>query len=247
MNIVLHLSPKPPWLDDIWIVTVLWKSFECSAFIQFFFWYPSFSGIGPCVGTTEVVQTPTLDSACFAALGLALIWVERQVVRMMLLLCERERLPTKCFHFWTIIHPILRRDSNPPRQSEVCYQTTALPPSHHDWVPLFNYFRYFFVMSCLEDWEHLFWKILARGLCLNCNILFSVTSKWSTFLLSNNLVWLKPLVNTQRWLWYFDLILVSIENFLIQFDCKWLRLSWGNCFQKFVSNKIKSTAVNFGE
>ena len=32
-------------------------------------------------------------------------------------------------------YTILRRDSNPPRQSQVCYQTSALPPSHHGWVP----------------------------------------------------------------------------------------------------------------
>ena len=29
---------------------------------------------------------------------------------------------------------ILRRDSNPPRQRQFCYQTSALPPSHHGWV-----------------------------------------------------------------------------------------------------------------
>ena len=28
-----------------------------------FYLYPPFSGIASCVGTTEVVQTPTLDSA----------------------------------------------------------------------------------------------------------------------------------------------------------------------------------------
>ena len=39
-----------------------------------------------------VVQTPTLAQPCLVALGLVLIWVERQVVRMMLLLYERERL-----------------------------------------------------------------------------------------------------------------------------------------------------------
>ena len=33
-----------------------------------------------------------LTQPCFAALGLVLIWVEHQVVRMMLLLCERKRL-----------------------------------------------------------------------------------------------------------------------------------------------------------
>ena len=31
-------------------------------------------------------------------------------------------------------YTILRWDSNPPRQSEVCNQNTALPPSHHGWV-----------------------------------------------------------------------------------------------------------------
>ena len=30
--------------------------------------------------------------------------------------------------------PILRWDLNPPRQSQVCYQTSPLPPSHHGWV-----------------------------------------------------------------------------------------------------------------
>ena len=30
----------------------------------------------------------------------------------------------------------LRPDSNPPKQSEDCYQSTPLPPSHHGWVIL---------------------------------------------------------------------------------------------------------------
>ena len=39
---------------------------------------------------------------------------------------------------------ILRRDSNPPRQSQFCYQTSALPPSHHGWVEIQSNCRYFF-------------------------------------------------------------------------------------------------------
>ena len=31
-------------------------------------------------------------------------------------------------------YSIPRRDSNPPRQSEDCYQSMPLPPSHHGWV-----------------------------------------------------------------------------------------------------------------
>ena len=39
--------------------------------------------------------------------------------------------------FWLLNdrYTILRPESNPPRQSEVCYQTTALPPSHHAHTP----------------------------------------------------------------------------------------------------------------
>ena len=31
-------------------------------------------------------------------------------------------------------YTILRRDSNPPKQCEDCYQSTPLPSSHHRWV-----------------------------------------------------------------------------------------------------------------
>ena len=90
-------KPVPIWLSVCLVVAYIIGGafiFQVGFYIAFFFfWYPPFSGIAPCVGTTEVVQTPRLDSALlFAALGLALIWVERQVVRMMLFLCERERL-----------------------------------------------------------------------------------------------------------------------------------------------------------
>ena len=87
--------------------------------------------LGPC----ERYMTPTLDAA--------------------LLICSRagtdpdlssgivnpRRDPTFCIGNSNIIflllndpYTILRRDSNPPKQSEDWYQSMPLPPSHHGWV-----------------------------------------------------------------------------------------------------------------
>ena len=55
-----------------------------------FFLYPHFSGIAPCVGTTwKWYRCHTLAMPCLAALGLVWSWVKRQVVRLMLLLCDK--------------------------------------------------------------------------------------------------------------------------------------------------------------
>ena len=76
-----------------------------------------------------------LTRPCIVALGWVLILVEHQI------LAASKEDPAFCIGncniaFWLLNdrYTILRRDSNPPRQSEVCYQTTALPPSHHGWV-----------------------------------------------------------------------------------------------------------------
>ena len=49
-------------------------------------------GLLPVLGLLKWYRRLHLTQPCFAALVLALIWVERQVVRMMLLLCLRERV-----------------------------------------------------------------------------------------------------------------------------------------------------------
>ena len=67
-----------------------------------------------CVNGTWLLH---LTRPCLLALGRVLIRVCRQVF---LLLNDR--------------YTILRQDSNPPKQSEDCYQSMPLPPRHHGWV-----------------------------------------------------------------------------------------------------------------
>ena len=57
------------------------------------------------------------------------------------------------FQYLNNQYTILRQDLNPPRQSEVCYQTTALPPSHHGWVLVNNFVRHNFLRILKKVWE----------------------------------------------------------------------------------------------
>ena len=66
-------------------------------------------------------------------------------------------------------YTILRQDSNPPKQSEDCYQSTPLPPSHHGWV-----FRKIFIRSTFSDFGQTEFKSYSMDhswLTINNNII----------------------------------------------------------------------------
>ena len=113
------------------------------------------------MGPLEQYRLLHLTRPCLVDLGRVVIWVERQIVefqnmfeinysqliqyeileKLVTCIVNSQRDPAFCIGNCNIVFPLLnnrytklRRDSNPPKQSEDCYQSTPLPPSHHGWV-----------------------------------------------------------------------------------------------------------------
>ena len=56
----------------------------------------------------------------------------------------------KVFPLLSDRYTIPKRDSNPPKQSKDCHQSTPLPPSHHGWVLLYLITMKLFLMLWLS-------------------------------------------------------------------------------------------------
>ena len=67
-------------------------------------------GLLPVLGPLERYRLLHLTRPCLVALGRVLIWVEGRILGLNL---------------------------NPLKQSHASYEVSALPPSHHTWVPCF--------------------------------------------------------------------------------------------------------------
>ena len=69
---------------------------------------------------------------------------------------ENPSLQIRLSTYWNHRCTILREDLNPPKQSEDCYHTMPLPPSHHGWVSAFFIaVSFLFVYLWLSDFFEL--------------------------------------------------------------------------------------------
>ena len=92
-----------------------------------------------CPGLASAVCTCVVECLCLVRVSVCPAeW------RAVLLDIQERNFGICDIAFWLLDdwYSIPRWDSNPPRQSQVCYQTSALPPSHHGWVALFVIFAY---------------------------------------------------------------------------------------------------------